>query len=249
MGSGGESGSVPLPAESGGGASVLSGPRPTQRWRLALVAPLVVAVPWLVVTVGSGLPPQLASVSGAVLALLVVVTTTTDLTARRIPNWATYTAILWGLLLSFVGAVMPEEWTVAVPGVFGNGPVPVGTLLAGVSLKEALAGFAVGFGIMFLLYGIFQGGAGDVKLVAAAGTLLGPERIIHATVYGYIIAGVFAACWLVLAVGPGGLFREVGRGMGAAKQDGAGSPVLRRKVPMAPFLNAGVLLALFWQGI
>ncbi len=88
-----------------------------------------------------------------------------------------------------------------------------------------------------------------MKLVAAAGMLVGPERIFHAVVYGYIIAGVVAASWLVLAIGPGGLFRGLGRGMGAGKSDPSDPPILRRKVPMAPFLNTGVLLALFWQGI
>jgi Flp pilus assembly protein protease CpaA len=218
-------------------------------WRAALLAPLVVAVPWLTVTVGSGLPPQLTAVTGAVLALLVVVTTTTDLRSRRIPNWATYTAALWGLGLPLAAAVVPDSWTIVVPGVFGATEVPLGTLLAGVEIRHAVAGFAVGFGVMFLLYGVFQGGAGDVKLVTAAGALVGIDNLFQVLVYGYVIAAVCAACWLVLTGGPGGLAREVGKGLGAAKPVEPATPLMQKRIPMAPFLNAGVVLALFWRGV
>jgi len=221
--------------------------RESRRWRIALVAPLVVGLPWIILAALCGFHSPLQGVNGAILALLVVITTATDLTWRRIPNWATYTAAVWGLSLALVALAIPDAWTVRVPFIANAVPVP--RLLAGVSLGEAAGGFAVGFGVMLLLYGVFQGGAGDVKLAGALGVLVGTDRILNALIYGYIVAGVTVACWLVLTLGPGGLFREVVRGLGG-KPDPTGTvaegPVLHRKLAMAPFLNIGVVLVLFW---
>jgi prepilin peptidase CpaA len=200
---------------------------------VALLAPAVVGVPWAVLTAGTGLPAPLPAAAGAVLLLLVVTTTATDLRWRWVPNWATYTATAWGLALAAVGSA-----------------IGAGSLFAAVSAADALAGFAAGFGLMLLLYAVFQGGAGDVKLVAALGALVGIDRVVHLVVYGYVLAAVAGACYLVWVIGPVGLLRELGRGLGLSRGPvGPGGPApLATRVPMAPFLNAGAVLAVFWRG-
>lgn len=238
-------GRPPAPVAAGAAPEPLR-PDESRLWKLALAAPLVLGVPWLLLALACRLPDPLQGVSGVVLALLVVTTTVTDLRRRRIPNWATYTATAWALALALGATIVADRGAMRMP--LAADPVPGERLLAANDIGTAAGGFGIGFGVMFVLYGIFRGGAGDVKLAGALGALVGSERILNALVYGYIVAGVAVACWLVVTFGPVGLFREVARGlrfrrMDAEQPDGA---VLQRKLAMAPFLNAGVLLALFW---
>ena len=83
-------------------------------------------------------------------------------------------------------------------------PLTIGIALTGftlalfhvtpLSVPAALAGF--GIGLLLMLPGHIVGatGAGDVKLFAALGTLLGPVGIVVAFVYTAIAGGVMAVC-------------------------------------------------------
>jgi prepilin peptidase CpaA len=83
-------------------------------------------------------------------------------------------------------------------------PLTVGIALTGVALAlfhvtplglpAALAGFAVGLVLMLPGHIIGATGAGDVKLFAALGTLLGPKGILVAFAYTAIAGGVMAVC-------------------------------------------------------
>ncbi|HKG92542.1 MAG TPA: prepilin peptidase [Gemmatimonadaceae bacterium] len=104
-----------------------------------------------------------------------------DLRRRRIPN-----ALVLAILASgFVRAVAPGAES---PGVLG-----------------ALGGFALGLAIWLPFHALGVLGAGDVKLVAAAGAWLGPLSVLNASMYG-AIAGALVA--LVTAASQGTL-REV----------------------------------------
>lgn len=89
-------------------------------------------------------------------------------------------------------------------------------------LLEAAGGFLTGGTAVFLLYLLTRGGigAGDVKLLAAAGFCLGSRRIIEAE----ILAGCAAApvCVYLLIT--------------KSREERPG-------VPLAPFFLAGILLA------
>jgi prepilin peptidase CpaA len=85
-----------------------------------------------------------------------------------------------------------------VPNPLTFGIAIAGTALAAahvtqVTLAAALAGLAVGFALMVPGHLVGATGAGDVKLFAALGTLLGPAHIASAFVYTALAGGIVAA--------------------------------------------------------
>lgn len=102
----------------------------------------------------------------AVLALGLGAAVFTDVRSRRIPNWLT-------------GAIAGAAFGLA----FGGGPVtPV----------RALLGLVVGLALMLPGHIIGATGAGDVKLMAAVGAVVGPEVIFRAFLYSAVAGGVLA---------------------------------------------------------
>jgi prepilin peptidase CpaA len=229
-------------------------------WGWAAIAPLVLAVPWLklcpwvdallpdLTPKGSSLSPWLehapagmGTMQGLLLVLLLSSTTVTDLLWRRIYNWATYTTLGWVVLLQLLTPWFEVEG--AMIGLSGSY-----SLLGMLPWRDSLAGFTVGFAIMFVLYNVFRGGAGDLKLVAVLGSLVGIPRLIEMLIYSYILAGIFAACLLVHAAGPGSILavalRPVGFSRSSRPASTAAKDCLKRRLPMAPFIATGTLLAL-----
>lgn len=90
-----------------------------------------------------------------------------DLYTRRIPNALTLGITIAGLMLAATGA---------------------GSL----TMTQALLGCAFGLVLMLPGHVIGATGAGDVKLFAALGTMLGPKGIIVAFLYTAIAGGVLA---------------------------------------------------------
>jgi Flp pilus assembly protein protease CpaA len=84
-----------------------------------------------------------------------------DLRSRRVPNWLTLGIAVAGLTLA-------------------------ATRLSGLSFGSALAGLALGLVVMLPGHVIGATGAGDVKLLAALGTMLGPKAVALAFVYAAI---------------------------------------------------------------
>lgn len=90
-----------------------------------------------------------------------------DLRLRRVPNWLTL-------------------------GIATLGIVMAGFRLGAVSMAAALVGFALGFTLMLPGHFIGATGGGDVKLLAALGTILGPFGILTAFLYAAVAGGVLA---------------------------------------------------------
>ena len=102
----------------------------------------------------------------AVLALGLGAAVFTDVRTRRIPNWLTGAMAAGGFGLAFGGGV--------------------------VTPLQALLGLMVGLLLMLPGHVIGATGAGDVKLMAAIGAVVGPDLALRAFLYSAVAGGVFA---------------------------------------------------------
>ncbi len=103
-----------------------------------------------------------------------------DLKKGRVYNWLTYPAIAAGLAFGAIqGHLEGSAWQ---------------------GFTNHLAGFGIGFGVLFLAYVMGGMGGGDVKLMAAVGAFGGWPGALHAVMYSFL-AGVVIG--LVLVIGRG----------------------------------------------
>jgi prepilin peptidase CpaA len=100
------------------------------------------------------------------------ISVTYDLRFRRIPNWVTFPAMVVG--------VGYHTFTGGLQGLF-----------------LSIGGLLVGFGVLVVFYMLGGMGAGDVKLMAAIGALLGPKDVLFAALYTAIIGGMYAVILIV----------------------------------------------------
>lgn len=158
------------------------------------------------------------------LAILLTLAAVCDIRTHRIPN----PLVLVGLVLGLAG----HGWR-------GGGP---GLLLS-------LEGIAVA-GLALLPYALGGLGAGDVKLFAVVGALMGPAFLLW-TLLGTILAGgLLALAW---AARRGVLRETVGNALFGLHliQSRAGVSVLAStsqagKMPLAPAIALGAVFALVW---
>lgn len=128
------------------------------------------------------------------LVVVLVSAVVSDIRTRRIPNAVVLAGILSGFLLH---SLLPE----------GNGFLSKWP--GGLGLLDSLQGLAIGAGALFPIYFLRAMGAGDVKLMAAVGAILGPDDIIPAVI-GTCLAGGIVSLLVALAGGSAGqLFRNV----------------------------------------
>jgi prepilin peptidase CpaA len=103
-----------------------------------------------------------------VLLAMLIIGAICDIRSRKLPNWLTIGGVLLGFVINF-----------------GIGPPEGGVVFA-------LQGFGAGFGIYMVLYVLRAMGAGDVKLMAAVGALVGWERWFGIFFMTAIVGGVMA---------------------------------------------------------
>jgi prepilin peptidase CpaA len=111
-----------------------------------------------------------------VLLLAVLIATVTDLRWRRIPNWLTVSTLLLGFAL--------------------NALVTYPSPLDGVWL--AAKGFALAFGLNLVMYVLHMTGAGDVKLLAAIGAMVGISDFLGIFLLTALLGGVLAVVLMLL---------------------------------------------------
>ncbi|MBU1001119.1 MAG: A24 family peptidase [Proteobacteria bacterium] len=105
------------------------------------------------------------------LSIILTIATVTDLRERRIPNKLTYPAMLLAL-----------SWHYMMTGADG--------------LLFASIGLAAGLGVMLIPFLLGHMGAGDVKLMAAAGAFLGPAGALKAFLFTSMVGGIYAVAVL-----------------------------------------------------
>ena len=147
------------------------------------------------------------------------VSTAIDLRTRRIPNALT-------LGLSALGVTLAA------------------THVSNVTVAGALFGFLVGLLIMLPGHFIGATGAGDVKLFAAIGTLLGPRAMVSAFLYTAIAGGALA---IVISLQRRLLRETVGRAFALVRTAGANVGDIERaavnRFAYAPAIAIGSLAA------
>lgn len=222
---------------------------PAQRrhcWVMALTAPLVVGPVWMLLPGGTGAASLVGTFTGMTVALLTVTCTYTDLRFRKVPNWATYSAFLWALIINGTASALGEAPAASAAPAAG-GTLWTWFLFQGtVGLASCLLGAVLCFGVMIFIYEVAGGGAGDVKLATALGALLGVERGLQAFVYSYIVAGVILLSWSIWTVGPIFLVKSLARKLGSlflprwvAKPSEEQERFLKSPIPLSMFFALG----------
>jgi prepilin peptidase CpaA len=144
----------------------------------------------------------------------------TDLRARRIPNAVTAATAITGLALAALGA-------------------------SGISFRASFVGFVLGLLLMLPGHLLGATGAGDVKLLAAVGAVLGPQRILAAFLYTAIAGGALA---LVVALRGRRLRRTLASSgrlliQPAAARGEIEAPHRRNRFAYGPAIAVGSILA------
>ena len=111
--------------------------------------------------------PTLSSAAFGVLAVGTLTAAIVDVRTRRIPNVLTATMAGIGIGLAAAG-------------------------VSGVSAGASALGLLVGFALMMPGHALGATGAGDVKLMAAVGAIVGPVVVISAFLFTAVAGGVLA---------------------------------------------------------
>lgn len=136
--------------------------------------------------------------------LVGVLATVEDLTRRQVSNWISGGALAAGLAYQ----AYASGWSGAGTG---------------------LAGAVCGFGVFLVFYLLGGMGGGDIKLMAGFGALLGPGRLLEATLCTAMVGGLMAAAALAIS-------RFRGRAADGCKG--------RLSIPYAPAISIGAFIAL-----
>ncbi len=162
-----------------------------------------------------------------------------DIRTRRIPNRLTYSMVLIGLLLAAIGTFARS--------IFGDSWLQWPT-----SSTEAWGGAFASFSILFLIYSYTNSGAGDVKLAAGIGSLLGMQGGVLTICYAYIAAATFAVCLLLWKFGFGFVLRGLLRHLRwwpwpeDSIVEQKAKELMSRGLPLAPFFLIGTCIHLLF---
>ena len=162
----------------------------------------------------------MSSLAFGVLATGLVTATVIDLRSRRIPNPLTAGMAVMGIGLAALG------WS-------------------GASVGASLAGLVFGLLLMMPGYGLGATGAGDVKLMAAVGAIVGPSLVLSAFLCTCLAGGVLALAVAIRRRRLAATLAQTGRLVAAPK----GAPQQIQAAPAAsrfaygPAIAVGSLIA------
>jgi prepilin peptidase CpaA len=111
-------------------------------------------------------------INTAVLVALILAALRFDLTKKRIPNFLTFPAILWGLISYIAADGFSGFWF-------------------------SFTGLLVGLAIFFIPFAMGAMGGGDVKLLGAIGALMGWQFVLSTALLTALAGGVMALAYLI----------------------------------------------------
>ena len=109
---------------------------------------------------------------------LLLISAAIDIKYKIIPNWIILAIVLTGLGFNSINSTE-------------------------LGLKDFFFGLVGGFSIMFPIYVLKGWGAGDVKLIAAIGGVVGLDKIIDIIIYSVILMGVVSLPFVLFKKVPG----------------------------------------------
>jgi prepilin peptidase CpaA len=134
--------------------------------------------------------PNLSGTGEILLGILVAIAAVYDVRYRRIPNWLVLAGLVAGL-----------AWNTLSSG---------GLRLGDPGLLRSAEGLGLGFILYFPLYLIRGRRAGDVKLLAAAGSITGPGNCFWLFLLTAVLGGLIALVVIALHKRVGKTFFNVG---------------------------------------
>ena len=126
-----------------------------------------------------------------------------------IPVYCVLIGLLTGALLIDIKQQRIPNWLcllVTILGVSSNSLLP-----SGLGLYHSLLGLLLGLCNMLVIYCITSMGAGDVKLMAAIGSVVGIKAIVIIFYYTFLIAGLLAVFFLIFSSDLKELLERYGR--------------------------------------
>lgn len=168
----------------------------------------------------------------------------------------TETIRLVGLLALMTVAVLADIHTRKVANklvVIGAAVGLASALLpGGIGLSQSIGGLGLGFLMLLPMYALRATGAGDVKLMACAGSFLGIEATFMATLFAFACGGVLA---LLYSARAGSLmqtlcnmkmfiFHSIVRVSGGGLPRTADMPISQARMPYSLAIAGGVIIYL-----
>lgn len=136
------------------------------------VGPVSTILSSIIFTEVAGRPAINSAVFLLILLAFMLAAAVTDLRKCKIPNWITMSAMASGLL--------GHAFIDGIPG----------TLFS-------LKGLGLGFTLFLLVYVLGGMGAGDVKMLAAGGSFIGPEGVLSAGLLAMLLGGLYAIAIMI----------------------------------------------------
>jgi prepilin peptidase CpaA len=171
-------------------------------------------------------------------------------------QWTSDAVVLTALFAGLGSAAIVDTARRKIPnsislGVTASGLVLAATGASGISVGSSLLGFFVGFLLMLPGHVLGSTGAGDVKLFAAAGAVVGAEQIVPAFLLTAIAGGLLA---VFIAWRRGRLlrtFRLTARLFGLRQETKAEieAPGEHNRFPYGPAIAAGCVLAVLVRSV
>ena len=233
------------------GAASMS-PQRCVSWCIAILLPAGVLIVSYLLGAQKSDNSVLVITATATLAVLLTVSTVTDLSTQRIPNWITYPSLLWAVGLNSLVSISPDPPLVVLAESTSHS-----LLVPPIGLSPSLLGAFVCFLLMLVSHSATGGSAGDVKLATAIGAFLGVHQGMLAICFSFVVAGVVCLAIAIWVLGPLDILRAFGRRIGALfipmvvpESTPEQEALLGRPIPMGLFFACGTLMTRFdWVGV